>query len=97
VGEALSLEQFVRDRVEEDVLMARANVALSVGVPGRGLSGSAEPAQAVIEALDRWELLGLASTVERDGRPELAASIRLRLAAHYAAHPDVRQEWLPTA
>jgi hypothetical protein len=42
-----------------------------------------------------WELLGLASTLERDGRTDLAADVRRALAAHYATHPDVRPEWLP--
>jgi hypothetical protein len=95
VGEPLSLEQFVRDRIHEDLLMARVNVAVSGAVPDRGTARSADRAQAVIDALDRWELLGLASTLERDGRTDLAADVRRALAAHYATHPDVRPEWLP--
>jgi hypothetical protein len=92
----VSLEQFVRDRIHEDLLMARVNVAVSGAVPDRETAGPADRAQPVIEALDRWELLGLASTLEREGRPGLAADIRRALAAHYATHPDARPEWLPT-
>ena len=95
MGGALSLEQFLRDRVDEDLLMARLSAAVSVPAPDQVTSRSAERTQAVIEVLDRWELLGLASTAERDGRPDLAVRIRRRLAAHYATHPDVRPEWLP--
>jgi hypothetical protein len=92
----LSLEQFVRDRIHEDLLIARRSVAVAGAVANRGTAGSADRAQAVIEALDRRELLGLASSLERDGRAALAADIRRALAALYATHPDVRPEWLPT-
>jgi hypothetical protein len=85
VARPLSLEQFLRDRVDEDVLTARLNDTVPL-----------ERAQAVTEALDRWELLELASTAQREGRPDFAASIRRGLAANYAAHPDLRAEWLPT-
>jgi hypothetical protein len=95
VAEPLSLEQFLRDRVDEDVLAARSNVAGPAPASGRRAPGSAERAQALTEAIDRWEQLEGASTAQRDGRPELAAWMLRGLAANYAAHPELRPEWLP--
>ena len=47
----------------------------------------------VIDAVDRWELLALADTAELEGRPELATTLRLRLAGMYTAHEDFDRAW----
>lgn len=50
--------------------------------------------QAVIDAVDQWELMAMADSAEHEGRPLLATGIRLRLARAYAAHGDFDPAWL---
>ena len=91
------LEEFVRARIEEDVVVARLSVSVEpASIPGGGSNGS-DRASRVTNALDRWELLALADTADHDGRPDLATGIRRRLALDYVHHDDFDPAWLPAA
>ena len=87
----LSLDDFVRARVAEDV--ARAKTAMAARRQSPGKSSDRNWIGALTDAMDKSALLESAVTAEWDGRGEYAATIRRRLAEMYAQHPDFRAEW----
>lgn len=89
----MTLEQFVRDRVEEEVLLARLALAVPAPVAVVPTGGVRQRERRVIDAVDRWELLALADTAEHDSRPDLAHRLRLRLADDYSSHSDFDPSW----
>ena len=88
-----ALEDFVRARVEEELLIARLSLSVSPSVLARGRGRGSVRARMVTDALDRWALLAVADSADRDERPEVATHVRRRLAHTYAEHGDFDPIW----
>jgi len=90
VESTTQLEDFVRARVEEQVVTSRLAPAADARADAEA---GPDRTQAVIDAVDQWELMAMADSAEHEGRPLLATDIRLRLARAYAAHGDFDPAW----